>query len=1025
MRALHSSLDTFVQANSQIERLCKDFGFSPSDFQLVSSSASELQELRSFVVESDISRIEENTVSEALAKLTEDESLLTRALECRDALFAIIPGKPSRRQALACKRLLSKRAMLSDLQLFIKETGLAEAIAGVSRGVSFYQRAQEIIAKGVVPEPSYISKLHATLADGGVLSFLKSGVRRAKRDALSLLVGLPEKASTTVVMAKLEEALELAKELNRLPVSSHLDAFKEGSSQLFKDARASLMELQEVSAAAMLSPEQVIILCGSSVLAAVEELDSKGVNEDLTWEDIEAKRAQIERQREGLQGIAEALERAIQVAVALGKRSATEVLSLAKLSQEASTLSSQRQASLESLDPQIKVEDARGLLDGVSQYSDLSASSKKVIFEEDRKEVLETVSANLSLFAAIEGHFKTLSREKSGAEDEASELGINDMMRVLTEHHNDQQGLRCLLARQSIYEESVAIGCAELVKKLDSYKGPLATEDLIVGVCVANLKRVVEQAHGATLLEFDGTSLDVARLQLQQLDRQLISRSSAAIDSEALSRANPPEGIARGRKSEYTEMSLIYHELQKSRRLPPRKVVERARGALLELFPCWMMVPTAVPQYLPRKELFDLIIIDEASQMTPENSISALMRGRTALIAGDTNQLPPTSFFKGVGGEEEDDEDISISEESILELANIQFRPKHRLLWHYRSRHEDLIAFSNHYVYDSELVIFPSPTPTTSGLGISLVEVKGVFQRGINPEEAQVMVDAIAQFMRDQPDRSLGVAVMNQSQMEQIDALILRESEINQAVANYLEHWSSTKEGLERFFVKNLENVQGDERDVIFVGTVYGKDPEGKFYQRFGPINGAAGKRRLNVLFSRAKEQIVTFSSIPLSDFSPAEHNEGATLLKRWLEFSATKRLGEVVGVTNRAGYPESPFEEHVIETIESLGYEAIPQVGVSSYFIDVGVKHSSYPYGYICGVECDGATYHSSKSARDRDRLREEVLKRLGWDLYRVWSTDWFRDTLSERDHLKRYLDERLASLTQDASLSSEVVAG
>jgi len=157
---------------------------------------------------------------------------------------------------------------------------------------------------------------------------------------------------------------------------------------------------------------------------------------------------------------------------------------------------------------------------------------------------------------------------------------------------------------------------------------------------------------------------------------------------------------------------------------------------------------------------------------------------------------------------------------------------------------------------------------------------------------------------------------------------------------------------------------------------------------------------------------MVTFSSIPVGEFKPNPTNEGATLLKRWLEYSATKRLGEKPQNHDRAGSPDSPFEEHVIEVIESLGYEAIPQIGVSSYFIDIGVKHASYPFGYITGVECDGATYHSSRSARDRDRLREEVLKRLGWDLYRIWSTDWFRDPLHCREKIKKYLDSRLEDL-------------
>ena len=478
----------------------------------------------------------------------------------------------------------------------------------------------------------------------------------------------------------------------------------------------------------------------------------------------------------------------------------------------------------------------------------------------------------------------------------------------------------------------------------------------------------------------------------------------------ALNNSHPPFGNSFGRKSELTDMALLEHQLGLKRKQPPRKILPRARSALLELFPCWMMVPSEVAKLLPRSVEFDLVIIDEASQMTPEVSISALMRAEKALIAGDTNQLPPTNFFKNVSSDDDADEDIETPEESILELANIQFHPKHRLLWHYRSKHEALIAFSNHYVYDNELVIFPSAGAHDDTMGVSLVQVNGKFQEGINPAEAAAMADAIEEFMETNSHRSLGVAVMNQSQMEFIEGEMERRKGDNQKVSAYYEKWEQEREGLEHFFVKNLETIQGDERDVIFVGTVYGKDADGRFYQRFGPINGPSGKRRLNVLFSRAKEQIITFSSIPVGEFKPNPTNEGATLLKRWLEYSATKRLGEKPQNHDRAGSPDSPFEEHVIELLVSW-LQAIPQIGVF-YFIDIGVKHPSYPFGYITGVECDGATYHSSRSARDRDRLREEVLKRLGWDLYRIWSTDWFRDPLHCREKIKEYLDSRLEDL-------------
>ena len=205
-----------------------------------------------------------------------------------------------------------------------------------------------------------------------------------------------------------------------------------------------------------------------------------------------------------------------------------------------------------------------------------------------------------------------------------------------------------------------------------------------------------------------------------------------------------------------------------------------------------------------------------------------------------------------------------------------------------------------------------------------------------------------------------------------------------------------------------MENVQGDERDVIFIGTVYGPQmPGGPVLQRFGPINGVAGKRRLNVLFTRAKQQVVTFSSMTAADITADENgNPGAYMLKRWLEYSATGRLD--VGETTKAE-PDSDFELYVAKQIQAMGCEVVHQVGVAGYFIDIGVKHPKFPHGFLLGVECDGATYHSAKSARDRDRLRQQVLESLGWHFHRVWSTDWFNDPQKEATKLRKRIEERL----------------
>ena len=326
--------------------------------------------------------------------------------------------------------------------------------------------------------------------------------------------------------------------------------------------------------------------------------------------------------------------------------------------------------------------------------------------------------------------------------------------------------------------------------------------------------------------------------------------------------ANPPPGSRMGKKSEWTEWALIENEINKKARfVPVRALTARSGNALQELKPCWMMSPLAVAQYIPRGTVeFDLCIIDEASQMPPEDAFGALVRSKQAMIVGDTNQLPPTSFFRRMIDEEDSDEDETVLDESVLELANAAFRPKRRLRWHYRSRHSGLINFSNRLVYDDDLMVFPSAHEDRKDMGVSLVHVEGVYKSGVNGPEARAMVDAGLDFMERNPHRSLGIVTVNQKQRD----LLIEEMEYalrNRRKANdYIDYWNDKNDGLESFFVKNLESVQGDERDVIFIGTVYGPaQPQAPVMQRFGPINGLAGKRRLNVLFSRAKEQIVTF----------------------------------------------------------------------------------------------------------------------------------------------------------------------
>ncbi|WP_207099674.1 DUF4011 domain-containing protein [Paracoccus shandongensis] len=518
------------------------------------------------------------------------------------------------------------------------------------------------------------------------------------------------------------------------------------------------------------------------------------------------------------------------------------------------------------------------------------------------------------------------------------------------------------------------------------------------------------EIHETRMAGYDGEDFDRIRAEIVAKDRELIRISREVVRSRLVAEADPPSGNNIGRKSDFTDMSLIHHELsKKKRRLGARALTARAGSALLELKPCWMMSPLAVAQYLPPRSRFDLVVIDEASQMTPENAIGALSRGKQVVVVGDTKQLPPTSFFQKMIDDTDVPEDMQEDSESILDLANMAFRPVRQLRWHYRSRHSALIRFSNKWMYDEKLTIFPSADEDDPEMGVELVEVDGVYRGRTNTVEAHALVESVLQHMRDTPDLSLGVCTMNSDQRELILEEFERERDRNPHVQDYVRRWEEEKGGLEEFFVKNLETIQGDERDVMFISTLYGPETVGgRTHQRFGPINSAQGHRRLNVLFTRAKRKIVTFTSLKPSDILADESkNLGVRMFRAWLEYCKT---GAVPDRRLPGGSTESPFEDFVLQSIEQMGYEAVPQVGAAKYRIDIGVRHPDFPYGYILAVECDGAAYHSSKSSRDRDRLRQDVLQDLGWHFYRIWSTDWYRDTHVQKEKLRQALEAALA---------------
>jgi very-short-patch-repair endonuclease len=376
---------------------------------------------------------------------------------------------------------------------------------------------------------------------------------------------------------------------------------------------------------------------------------------------------------------------------------------------------------------------------------------------------------------------------------------------------------------------------------------------------------------------------------------------------------------------------------------------------------------------------------------------------------GDPKQLPPTDFFQRTAlDDDQDDDDRAVAEEgeSILDVAMSLYHPARRLRWHYRSRHHSLIAFSNKEFYGRDLIVFPTSHREKEDLGIRYHEVRaGLYEDRRNVPEAERIVEAILEQIKEHPDESLGIVTLNLQQRELIEELYQKALKKEVFAQAYVERFN---EGLEPLFVKNLENVQGDERDVIFISCTYGPDRQGNQFQRFGPINSQKGHRRLNVLFTRAKKRVEVFSSLdPDKILVDARSAWGVRALKSYLAYSKTGRLEE--GRSDE-GEPTNDFELSVAELLREQGYKVAAQVGVAGFFIDLAVVHPYKPGAWLMGIECDGASYHSARSARDRDRLRQEILVNLGWTIYRVWSTDWFRSREREVKKLLSYIESVLA---------------
>lgn len=461
---------------------------------------------------------------------------------------------------------------------------------------------------------------------------------------------------------------------------------------------------------------------------------------------------------------------------------------------------------------------------------------------------------------------------------------------------------------------------------------------------------------------------------------------------------------AKNAISKQSGFALLKHELQKSRRHKPvRQMASEMGDAMAKLAPCMLMSPLSVAQFLPSDQaLFDLVIFDEASQISPWDAIGAMARGRQVVIAGDPRQMPPTSFFNRAANEADDDTEEDM--ESILDECLAAGLYNHSLSWHYRSRHESLITFSNHRYYDSNLITFPASETKQSA--VQWCKVEGTYSKGKgrhNQAEAEAIVAETVKRLTDKTfissGKSIGIITFNTEQQKLISDLLDRARQMHPEIEPFFQ-----AEQAEPVVVKNLETVQGDERDLIMLGIGYGPTEPGAntMSMNFGPLNRDGGWRRLNVAITRARQEMMVFSSFDPSLIDLNRTGARAVAdLKHFIEFAQRGPIALAQAVRGSVGSYDSPFEEAVANGLRRKGWNVVPQIGVSRFRIDLGIVHPDKPGDYLVGVECDGATYHSAATARDRDKVRSAILQGLGWKLLRLWSTEWWIDKEGALDRL------------------------
>lgn len=602
---------------------------------------------------------------------------------------------------------------------------------------------------------------------------------------------------------------------------------------------------------------------------------------------------------------------------------------------------------------------------------------------------------------ANEGHFS-----QQGLED-IEGLHLKDQLKqcegiILSEHTLHAWSAWC-----KVRDEAVSVGLKPIITALEA---GLLEQNTIKKVFQANFAR---WWLNATVDEepYIRTFVSVEHEQRIRDFRALDDRFTA-LTRDLLRARLCAELPTQDSVSQASEWGVLRHEIsKKTRHKPLRELMSTIPTAMAKLTPCMLMSPLSIAQYLSTSAaIFDVVIFDESSQIPVWDAIGAIARGRQVIMVGDPKQMPPTSFFDRAESTNEDD-DVEPDLESILDECLSANLPMLDLNWHYRSRHESLITFSNHRYYKGGLVTFPAPVTTDQAVSFNLVQ--GAYDRGgsrTNLGEAKALVAHLVNRLRrcekGGKRLTIGVVTFNSEQQRLIEDLLEAERRKDPSIEGF---FADTQ--LEPVFVKNLESVQGDERDIIYFSITYGKDAAGHMTMSFGPMNRPGGERRLNVAVTRARHELLVFSTITPDTIDLARTQSiGVRDMKHFLEFAERGPRAIIEATSESLGSFDSPFEEQVAEALGRKGWHVATQIGVSAFRIDLAVVDPDSPGRYLAGVECDGATYHRSATARDRDKLREQVLRGLGWEILRVWSTDWWINPVGTAEKLHERLENILA---------------